>query len=89
MSLPQAELCLFGGSLGSVSLAGKSKCRVMNLPSHMLLLLAEAYSQGLWFALAFCSYSSYPWNKISSEGSFSLSLMFCSEALVFSGPHSL
>lgn len=75
-SLPQAELCLFGGSLGSVSLAGKSKCLVMNLPSHMLLLLAEAYSQGLWFALAFCSYSSCLWNKISSEGSFSLSLIW-------------
>lgn len=66
-SLPQAELCLFSGSVGLVSLAGKSKWLVPNLSSHMLSLLAEAYSKCLWFTLAFCSYSPCLWNKIQKE----------------------
>lgn len=41
--MPQAELCPFGGSIGSVSLAGVSKWLVLSLSiPHVLLLLAEA-----------------------------------------------
>ena len=53
-SLPQAELCLFGGSVGSVSLAGKSKWLVPNLSlptccSSLLKLIAGAYGL-LWLS---------------------------------------
>lgn len=54
-SLPQAELCLFSGSVGLVSLAGKSKWLVPNLslpaccPSS-LKLIASAYGL-LWLSV--------------------------------------